>query len=272
MPAQPSSSAKSVPNFCARARSMRTDLQTATRRTLRCISRFGLRAGLQAAQLRRRGGVVVAVRLPGLPHPLWGRAGTSDLETFDEVFVAREYDLPCADFEPEHILDLGANVGYASIYFAARWPRAHILAVEPDIRNFHLLNRNAEAWVRIATLQAAVWPHPALVQVANPQDAANAYRMSESGTSSEEGIPAFTIDQLIDRQGCDRLDLLKIDVEGAEAELFHDHAGWLDRIGVLVVELHDRIVPGCSEALYRALHGRRFRQDILGQNLVIDLR
>jgi FkbM family methyltransferase len=239
---------------------------------LRYISRFGLRAGLQAAQLNRREGGVVAVRLPGLRHPIWGRAGTSDLETFDEIFVAREYELPCANFEPEHILDLGANVGYTSVTFAARWPRAHILAVEPDARNFRLLERNAEAWVRIATLRAAVWPHPALVQVANPQDAANAYRMSESETPSEEGIPAFTVDQLIDRQGCDRLDLLKIDIEGAEAELFRNETEWLDRVGVLVVELHDRIVPGCSEALYGALRGRRFRQDIAGQNLVIDLR
>jgi hypothetical protein len=63
-----------------------------------------------------------------------------------------------------------------------------------------------------------------------------------------------------------------MDVEGAEAEILRGADEWLDRVSVMVIELHDRMVPGCSEALYDALHGRRFRQEIAGQNLVIDLR
>jgi len=222
--------------------------------------------------LLRRSGQTVPVHLPGLPHPLWARTGTSDVQTFDEVFVAREYELPFPDFAPAHILDLGANVGYASLYFSARWPRAHVLAVEPDADNAALLERNTRAWPHVARLRAAVWVHPAQVCVANPHDAANAFRMSESAEEESEKVDAFTVNQLIDHIGCDRLDLLKMDVEGAEAEIFLDAAEWLDRVNVMVVELHDRLVPGCAEALYNALHGRRFRQEIVGANLVLDLR
>ena len=99
----------------------------------------------------------------------------------------------------------------------------------------------------------------------------NAFQMVES-TEDSPGIPALTILQLLQRLGCDRLDLLKMDVEGAEAEILRGAGDWLDRVNVMVIELHDRMVPGCSEALYDALHGRRFRQEIAGQNLVIDLR
>ena len=82
------------------------------KRVLRYISHFGSRAGLQAARLLGPKGATVAVQLPGFAHPVWARTGTSDIATFDEVFLAHEYDLPFASFAPRHILDLGANVGY----------------------------------------------------------------------------------------------------------------------------------------------------------------
>ena len=248
-------------------------MRTSTpKQVLRYISRLGLRTGLQAARMHARPGSLVRMQLAGVEHPLWARAGTSDVETFEEVFLTRQYDLPFAGFEPLHILDLGANIGYASVYFAARWPQARILAVEPATSNLDLLDRNTRPWNHLTCLQAAVWSHPSWVQVANPKDEPNAFRMSESHDSWKENIPAYTIAQLIERQGCRRLDLLKMDVEGAEAEIFQNGAAWLDRVKVLIIELHDRIVPGCAQALYHALQGYRFQQEIVGGNLAIDLR
>jgi FkbM family methyltransferase len=248
-------------------------MRTSTsKRVLRYISRLGLKTGLQAARMHTRPGSIVRMQLAGIEYPLWARAGTSDVETFEEVFLMRQYDLPFAGFEPMHILDLGANIGYASVYFAARWPQARILAVEPATSNVDLLDRNTRPWDQITCLQAAVWSRPSWVQVANPTDEPNAFRMCESHDSRKENIPAYTIAQLIERQGCNGLDLLKMDVEGAEAEIFQNGAAWLDRVKVLIIELHDRIVPGCAQALYRALQGYRFQQEIVGGNLAIDLR
>ena len=213
-----------------------------------------------------------AVQLPGFTHPIWARPGTSDVATFDEVFLAREYELPFEDFYPSHILDLGANVGYASLYFANRWPRAQILAVEPDAQNTNLLARNTRGWPRIDRVQAAVWAHPARVCVANPGDAPNAFRMRELAEAPSESVDAFTVTQLIERMGCARLDLLKMDVEGAEIEILRESGEWLDRVDVMVIELHDRFLPGCGEALCDALRGRRFHLEIVGANLAIDFR
>jgi FkbM family methyltransferase len=242
------------------------------RRTLRYLSRFGLRAAAQAHRAIGREGPAVAVRLPEIGQPLWVRRGTADAATFDEIFLGREYDLSLPDFSPVHIMDLGANVGYTSVGFAARWPQARILAVEPSAANLAQLRRNTAAWPQITVLQAAVWPHPARVRIANPEGDTNSYRMDEATGPEGSEIPGCTVAQLMVRQGWRRIDLLKMDVEGAEAEIFRHGDHWLDRVGVLVVELHDRIAPGCAENLYRALHGRRFAQEVVGRNVVIDLR
>src|ERR1051325_6521768 len=94
-------------------RSAMTKLRT-FKRALRYISHFGVKAGSNAARLlRAQPGGLVRLQLPELAHPLWARPGTSDVETFEEVFVARQYELPFANFSPRHILDLGANVGFA---------------------------------------------------------------------------------------------------------------------------------------------------------------
>jgi FkbM family methyltransferase len=241
------------------------------RRVLRYISRFGLRGGLGAARLHREHGALVRLQLPGIDAPLWARAGTSDVETFEEVFVERQYEIPFERLAPRRILDLGANVGYASVWFASRWGDADILAVEPAAGNIALLERNTEPWPRIARRQAAVWPRAAQVSVANPHDAANAFRMSEDA-SGADAVPGFTIADLMAQQGWDEIDVLKMDVEGAEAEILRGDTRWLDRVGIFVVELHDRIVPGCARALVAALHGRRFQCEIVGSNLAIDLR
>lgn len=242
------------------------------RHALRYLRRFGLKTGMQVARVDVRSAEPVAVELPGFPHPLWVRPGTSDVATFDEVFLSREYELPFPDFQPRHILDLGANVGYASVQFATRWPDARILAVEPEAENVMLLKRNTGRYAGIDTLHAAVWSRPAELAVANPQDDANAFRMTDAADGGGPRVAAFTIGQLIDRLGVDRLDLLKMDVEGAEGEILRGASEWLPRVNVMIVELHDRFVPGCGEALVAALHGRRFRLELVGQNLAIDLR
>lgn len=241
-------------------------------RTLRYIKHLGPRAGLQAARILCGRERAVTVRVPGVRHPLHVRAGTSDVETFEEVFVAREYDLPFTDMNPGHILDLGANVGFASVHFAARWPRARILAVEPAAHNAAPLERNTRNWQGISRIQAAVWARPAHVTIANPLASANAFQMCESSDPPGAPIEAFTVPQLMSHLGCAHVDLLKMDVEGAEAEIFRSGTEWLDRVSVMIVELHDRIVPGCAEALFQALQRRRFRQEIVGANLAFDFR
>lgn len=103
----------------------------------------------------------------------------------------------------------------------------------------------------------------------NPASDSNAFQVGEAAQPAATSVPAFTISQLIDQLGVERVDLIKMDVEGAEAEILREGRDWIDRTRVLVIELHDRLVPGCAESLAERLRGRRYRQEIVGQNLAI---
>src|SRR5215469_13262925 len=75
-----------APNFFPRHESTVRMRTMVSKRVLRYIKRFGLKTGLQAARMHTRPGSVVPIRLAAFAHPVWARAGTSDVETFEEVF------------------------------------------------------------------------------------------------------------------------------------------------------------------------------------------
>ncbi len=238
------------------------------KRTLRYMNRFGVVPGLGAALRHAAGKGRIPVRIPGYKHPVVARAGTSDIPTFDQVFVARQYDLPLEGFRPRHILDLGANVGFSAVFFANAWPEARILAVEPSTENMAVLQENIAPFRQIEAIQGAVWPHEAELAIANPDDEAWAFRMEER-PSAADPVPAYSMPTLLHRFRTPVVDLVKMDVEGAEREIFQADTSWLDHVRVLVVELHDRFVPGCGQALFDALHGRSYRFEMVGENVVI---
>jgi hypothetical protein len=65
----------------------------------------------------------------------------------------------------------------------------------------------------------------------------------------------MTLDKLMDECGIDYIDVLKIDIEGSEKEVFENAARWIDRVGMIAVELHDRFKSGCSSSVYSATKG-----------------
>jgi FkbM family methyltransferase len=145
----------------------------------------------------------------------------SDLHVVREIFGDRSYALP-EGFEPRTILDLGANIGASVLWFRRRYPDAEIHAVEPDARSLEKLRRN------VADLPAVTVHAVALAG----EDGTRAFYEAERGWSSSllaeaawgghaETVTTLTLDALVrDRVGRDRVDLLKLDVEGAEWEVF----------------------------------------------------
>src|SRR6185369_12585741 len=84
------------------------------------------------------------------------RLKTSDIATFKKIFLDREYDFPL-EKKPETILDAGANVGFASVFFAQKFPTAKIVAIEPEASNFALLKKNSSPYPNIIPVQGALW-------------------------------------------------------------------------------------------------------------------
>src|SRR3989344_5879030 len=81
------------------------------------------------------------VRIKKITHPLILRPGTSDVPLLYHIFVEGEYNIQ-PKTEPSFIIDAGANVGFTAVYFANRFPKARIIAIEPEESSFNLLKRN----------------------------------------------------------------------------------------------------------------------------------
>ncbi|MBI3736074.1 FkbM family methyltransferase [Candidatus Sumerlaeota bacterium] len=211
--------------------------------------RFGLmRSVAPALGLLRRKDIV---RMP-LPEPgasVFLRPGTADQGVFDQVFISREYEMDLG--KPKFILDAGAHIWLASVYFALKYPGAVIVALEPEPSNFVMLLRNTRPFSNIKPLCAGLWSRKATLKLQNPGAPTSGYRVTEA--SAGEGIPALGVRDILADFKPPRINLLKVDIEGSEAEVFGADTSWLGDVDTVVIELHDRFRSGCSEAFSNAL-------------------
>lgn len=165
------------------------------------------------------------------------------------VFVVGEYDLRGVVAEPPRtILDLGANVGMASAYLDAIFPGARYICVEPDPRNLKLLRSNirhnrlpAEVVSKAVgaysgELSLHIGPDPAMT-------AAVGGPVHPGPGSYIRRVRMTTVPEICEQYNLSRIDLLKIDIEGAEQDLLCRNNGWLARVGTIVLELHTNISP-----------------------------
>jgi FkbM family methyltransferase len=198
---------------------------------------------------------LVTLTPPGASHPVSVRLGTSDISTYREVFIQQAYRLDLRT-PPRVLVDAGANIGLTSVYFASRYPGARILAIEPEASNAALLTANAAPYPTVTVIRGAVWNENVPIDVTDPGLGKWGFRTRTTGNGhGSQQVQGMTIDALMRAQGVDFIDVLKVDVEGAEREIFADPSAWIDRVGVIVIELHDRFRTGCSRAFYRATSG-----------------
>ena len=213
-------------------------------RMLQRIEFYGLWPAVRLTMRDRiPGAVPIDLDWPGYRASLRVRLGQSDLRVLDDVIAQNSYEPPFA-FEPRVIIDAGANIGLTSIWFAIRHPNAAIIAVEPDLENFRLLERNVAAYPNIRVVRAALWSHTGEVNLTDPGTGAWGLRV---GPSDAETPPVGASVPAVDMPS-----LLKVDIEGGELDVFRDASAWIDRVDVIAIELHDRDLPGCARTFFRA--------------------
>lgn len=216
------------------------------------------------------------------------RPGTSDVAALDQVYGARSYDLRrlrrFAEIEAFYrdaaargrtplVLDLGANIGAAARYFAQTWPASHVVAVEPAADNFALLFENTQDLDNATALHAGVASAPGWLRVADESAEKWAYRTERADAAAPRAVRAVTIGELLDEfpdgRGYEPF-IVKIDIEGAETELFARDTAWIDRFPVLIIELHDWLFcgEGGSAPFLRAIAARNRDFVLSGENVL----
>jgi FkbM family methyltransferase len=195
---------------------------------------------------------IYTVRVPQWPHPVYVRGGSSsDTLVLYEIVVTNEYDLVADLGSPRFVIDGGANIGLFSLYFLNRYPTARIVAVEPDSETAEVCRKNLAGYKDRATVvQGAIWSRAgSLCLEKTGEEWTTSVRAPGAGESGS--TEAFTMASLIARGGGAGVDLLKLDVEGGEREIFGPNAQeWLPSIANIVIELHG---PECEERFFGAL-------------------
>lgn len=205
-------------------------------------------------------------RLKKLQHPFSMRKNPYDYATFEEVLLREDYNIDFG-FEPRTIIDGGANIGLTSVFFANKFPNANIVAVEPEKENFQMLQKNTNSYSNISLLNAGIWDHNTFLSVVDEGKGNNAFTVKEVPVNTENAIKALSVYEIMKQQDWSTIDILKLDIEGTEKNIFEkNYESWLPFVRVLIVELHDRMIEGSSEAVFNTISKYNFTKEIKGEN------
>jgi FkbM family methyltransferase len=209
----------------------------------------------------------VKVRPSGYAHPIRFRRVGTDRKVLSQMLVRREY-APVSHLDDVRlILDCGANIGLSAYYLLHCYPEARLLAIEPDPANCALCRENLAAFAdRAMVLEAAVWPENRVLRIIpeSRKDGAWSLEVEPWAGGDVEGL---TIPEILRRAGASGpIDLLKVDIEGAETEVFGNAAAWLHRTRNIAVELHNAVA---KTTFRRALQGYEFELQETGELTVV---
>jgi FkbM family methyltransferase len=182
--------------------------------------------------------LALALAAHGRPVRLWVE-DAADLAAVEEVLLGAEYDVPGLD-DVGVIVDLGSHIGTSIAYFHARYPQARIYGFEPDPATFAKLEANVGALPGVTVQRRAV-------AAADGESVlhASSYSLRSSlfggwADGRAVTVPTVTLDRLIAELALDRIDLLKVDVEGSEYDALAGSVA-LERARTIAGELHPRL-------------------------------
>lgn len=193
------------------------------------------------------------------------RKGTSDFEVLKDIFGEKTYDFKIIK-NPKIILDCGANIGLGSLFFNMRFPEARIIAIEPEETNYELLCKNTENIKNILALKTGLWNKEVNLEIKDIGLGKFGFIVEE--VEEGKGIKSESINSLMLKYNIEFIDILKLDIEGSEKEVFEKNNEWLKKVGILVIELHDRMKEGCAKSLFTALMNYDYVFELSGENLI----
>jgi len=194
--------------------------------------------------------------LPTKVGRIYIRPRNSDADAFIQIFIRKPYDLSpfpqyrrvlaeyeriLAAGERPVILDAGANVGAASRWFSMQFPKAAIVALEPDRDSVAICRKNLGRVASAKVVEAAIGSVTGYVKII-PNEESLAVRTERS---LEGSAPIMTVPEAVRLvEGRPRLFIVKVDIEGFESDLFAEATQWVSTTPVLFVEIHDWLFPG----------------------------
>lgn len=207
--------------------------------------------------------------LNGIKNPIYVRKASSDVKLFKQILVYNEYEFALSSFNPSFIIDAGANIGLSSLFFARKYPSASIVALEPEDNNYSMLKKNTIAYPNIIPIHAGLWTKKCKLEIVSYDVDSTGFMVREATSQTVQAISACSINDLLIQHSVTKLDMIKLDIEGAEREILTENNSWLEKTKIVIVELHDRKQPGCSHAFFSAFQKYDFVCHPFGQNFLL---
>lgn len=221
---------------------------------------FGVMLGAKSRLLGKS--IQIVVEIAGIRHPVHLRVRTSDVWLCQQILIDGQYDSGLM-FKPRAIVDAGANIGLASIFYANKYPEAQILAIEPEPSNFEMLKKNVAPYPNVVPIQAALWNKKQDLCSTSARGGHHAFQVREQRNVERDPscscISGFSLQELMTDFGIQHIDLLKMDIEGSEKEVFQDSESWIRHVGIIAIEIHDWMQSGCSDSVYAATADFEFK-------------
>ena len=185
------------------------------------------------------------VRLAGgIQAPL--RPNGVDGKTLSDVFDARLYDLNAGTVK--RVLDLGANIGAATMFLASRFPEAEFACVEPSPANRVILRESIRLnHIRATVFEGAVGVDSGRAELHMGSDPDMFSLTPASPSAHKLQVRQFTVPELLEALGWEQIDVLKIDIEGYEKVLLCRNNAWLRRVRLIIGEAHGHVNYGIEE-------------------------
>lgn len=207
------------------------------------------------------------IDIKGFSRPVTIRGSSSDPWVLNQILICHEY-AGFIELEPKRILDGGANIGLASLYWSSCFPDAEIVAVEPDPENFRILTKNTEHLANVTPIQGGLWSKETKLHIQS--ESAEKYAISVVEDECNGTINAYDIPSIMRFQGWDYIDVVKLDVEGAEVSILAENSHlWINKINILIIELHQDIDQRAAKVLFKAFSDQDFFLRWRGENLVL---
>jgi FkbM family methyltransferase len=195
--------------------------------------------------------------------------GKTDLGVLSHFYKEGYYIQDTPEEPIRRILDCGANVGDETARFRLHYPEAEIIAVEADPDNGKLLKQSFSTDSLTTVVDGAAW-HEDTELILCKHEGGNPEASSVSAElTSGNKVKAFSIPSLMKQRGWTSIDILKLDIEGAEYDLFSGNVEWLNCVRSLVFEVPDSDRAGTLQLIFERLRGSAWMGATCGECLIL---
>src|ERR1700754_4702020 len=197
------------------------------------------------------------LNIAGTYTDIFLRTYAGDITMLYEIFLYRSYQFEGMEsFTPKTIIDLGAHIGMASLYFGTCFTAAEIYCIEPDEDNFTLLQKNTVSNRNITPVRAAISDTDGTAAIEKSRFSYNSFIRAGEGNNN---IRTVSMPALLKELNITTIDLLKVDIEGHEKKIFAGDISWLAKVNRIVIEVHspeDEVVTMAALKQYNFIVGK----------------